>query len=431
MSESPHGSRRPLRGLLTMRPHPEERPEGSCLEGWKVVLTFCLTFVLAMAGAMPSSAADSNPTERLGEIERALEKSRRDEAEIRRRAQELEGEAWRVQRDLVTAAQVIQDLEAEALGLEGELTQLTAAEAEKREQVARNRNRAGRVLLALERLARHPPEAVLVSPLPPDDLVRSAVVLRTAVPVIEMESRALGAELDRLAKTRAEIASKKRALTQAVTALEVQKRRLDSLMGTKREAVRVALAESKDVEGRMGRLAREAEDLKALLDRIEDDRRAREAKAVVPAPAPPEPVAGLGRPLAEPKGQLLYPAIGRLVGSYGQPTESGMTRRGLVIETRPGAAVVAPHGGSVVFAGLFRAYGLLLIIEHGEGYHSLLAGLWRIDAEVGQKLLGGEPIGAMGDDASGKTALYVELRLKGQPVNPVPWLAARKGKVSG
>ena len=402
------------------------------LGGGRVRAVRNVVFVLLLAAAVASvEAADSSPTQRLGEVERALEKSRRDETEIKRRAQELEGEVGRAQRDLVTAAHVIQDLEAEALGLEAELAQLAKAETEKRGQIAQNRDRIGRVLLALERLARHPPEAVLVSPLPPDDVVRSAVVLRTAVPAIETESKALGVDLERLAKTRADIAVKKRDLTQAVSALEIQKRRLDTMMGTKREAMRVALVESKDVETRMGRLAREAEDLKALLDRIEDERRAREARAPAPAPAGPALVTPPGRPLAEPKGQLLYPAVGRIVGSYGQPTESGLTRRGIVIETRPAAAVVAPHGGSVVFAGLFRAYGLLLIIEHGEGYHSLLAGLGRIDAEVGQKLLGGEPIGAMGEDADGKTALYVELRLKGQPVNPIPWLAARKGKVSG
>jgi septal ring factor EnvC (AmiA/AmiB activator) len=85
----------------------------------------------------------------------------------------------------------------------------------------------------------------------------------------------------------------------------------------------------------------------------------------------------------------------------------------------------------VVFAGPFRAYGLLLIIEHSGGYHTLLAGLSRIDATVGQRLLSGEPVGIMDPAADASPSLYVELRRNGQPINPLPWLAARKGKANG
>ena len=125
------------------------------------------------------------------------------------------------------------------------------------------------------------------------------------------------------------------------------------------------------------------------------------------------------------------PAVGRISGQYGEPLPTGTSRKGLDIETRPGAQVVAPYDGKVVFAGPFRAYGLLLIIEHSEGYHTLLAGLSRIDATVGQRLLSGEPVGIMDPAADASPSLYVELRRNGQPINPLPWLAARKGKANG
>ena len=128
---------------------------------------------------------------------------------------------------------------------------------------------------------------------------------------------------------------------------------------------------------------------------------------------------------------MSFPAVGRLVGRYGQATKGGLTRKGISVETLPGAQVVAPYDGRVVFADAFRGYGRLLIIEHGEGYHSLLAGLARIDTAIGQWVLAGEPVGVMGRTGKGKPTLYVELRRKGQPINPLPWLAARKGKVSG
>jgi len=90
------------------------------------------------------------------------------------------------------------------------------------------------------------------------------------------------------------------------------------------------------------------------------------------------------------------------------------------LETAPGAQVVAPFEGRIVYAGNFRGYGELLIIEHGEGYHSLLSGLARIDSAMGQWVVSGEPVGVMGRSDRGNPVLYVELRRNGHPINPLP-----------
>ena len=141
-----------------------------------------------------------------------------------------------------------------------------------------------------------------------------------------------------------------------------------------------------------------------------------------------------GRPFAQSQGSLAFPAQGRVVIGFGERDGSTETR-GLTIQTLPGAQVVAPYDGQVVFAGPFRDYGLLLIIEHGGGYHSLLAGLERIDSAVNQTLLAGEPVGVMARPGDGNPRLYMELRQNNRPVNPLPWLAAPTrtltGKVSG
>ena len=90
-----------------------------------------------------------------------------------------------------------------------------------------------------------------------------------------------------------------------------------------------------------------------------------------------------------------------------------------------------PFEGHIVFAGDFRGYGQLLIIEHGQGYHTLLSGMARIDGVLGQSLVAGEPVGIMGSPRNGKPSLYIELRRKGQPINPTPWMVAQKSKVKG
>lgn len=130
------------------------------------------------------------------------------------------------------------------------------------------------------------------------------------------------------------------------------------------------------------------------------------------------------------QGKMPYPARGKVVGQYGQTNDVGHVVKGITIQTRHDAQVIAPYDGQVVFSGPFRGYGLLLIIEHSEGYHTLLAGMARIDVAVGQRLLAGEPVGVMGPEDT-KPSLYVELRRNGQPVNPVPWLSAQKSKVTG
>jgi septal ring factor EnvC (AmiA/AmiB activator) len=138
------------------------------------------------------------------------------------------------------------------------------------------------------------------------------------------------------------------------------------------------------------------------------------------------------------RSSLTVPAAGRIVTRYGERRDraGGAARaQGIEIATRPGAQVVAPYDGKVVYAGPFRGYGRILIIEHGGRYHSLLAGLERIDAVVGQWLLAGEPVGVMagadGAASSRNPKLYVELRRTGQPINPLPWLAQTGDKVRG
>ena len=119
------------------------------------------------------------------------------------------------------------------------------------------------------------------------------------------------------------------------------------------------------------------------------------------------------------------PARGQIIARYGQSDGLGSAQKGIVLRTRPRAQVVAPADGVVAFAGSFRGYGQLLIMEHSGGYHTLLSGMSRIDATVGQRILAGEPVGVM--DSSEDPNLYLELRQDGQPINPLPWLTAGKG----
>lgn len=202
-----------------------------------------------------------------------------------------------------------------------------------------------------------------------------------------------------------------------------------------REAEIRAAKEKHDAEVAAAKAARQAEQeaaRRAKEAQANADRAAREANAAAAKAAPDQQAVAVhsGRPFSRAQGEMLFPARGRIVARFGQLNETSSPSKGITIQTRSGAQVVSPYDGQVVFSGPFRGYGLLLIIEHGEGYHTLLAGMARIDSAVGQRLLTGEPVGVMAE-SEGKPLLYVELRRNGQPVNPLPWLTARKTKVTG
>ena len=137
------------------------------------------------------------------------------------------------------------------------------------------------------------------------------------------------------------------------------------------------------------------------------------------------------------KGQLPLPAQGRQIMAFGEKNQFGRLSRGVVIETRYSATIISPSDGWVVYAGEFRSYGQVLIINAGGGYHILLANLARTDVEVGRFVLAGEPVGAMSSNVVGKTqdtapVLYVEFRNKeGQSIDPTPWWADGSQKVQG
>ena len=172
--------------------------------------------------------------------------------------------------------------------------------------------------------------------------------------------------------------------------------------------------------------------------------------AVVPRPQGPSialepqssPPVNHGRmapatPFHRAKGQLPLPVAGRRLISFGEKNQLGRVTNGVVLETRAGAQVTSPCDGWIVYAGEFRSYGQVLIINAGGGYHVLLAGLSRIDVEVGRFVLAAEPVGTMSSNSKGKgqdaaPVLYVEFRNKdGQTIDPEPWWAESSRKVQG
>ncbi len=452
-----------------------------------------LSAALALNFAEPGLAEDS-VTEDLAtqnieitgqaliKTEDALVAGRRAKAELDTQVSEIKHEVHRVRRELVDAAAVAQNLEANISALESHLSTLEIERGEKQLTLSRRREELTRTLAALQRIGRTPPDLLIFLPASIQEISHARLLLGAVAGQLDARTDLLGDQLRGLARISEEIFAQRRLIDNEAERLEAQRSHLGLLLAHKIQIYNRTEAQQVEAEATLARLAAEANTLQELLNRLVNEdvrRRNLERRAAVepvntgpaesatsdrtlaeitpPAegefsmvvsldaeqPAEDENSRGGGQveqivalvpvrpPASAARGKFSIPARGHFVSKFNETTALGLTTKGIVIETRATAQIVAPYDGRVAFAGRFREYGLLLIIDHGEGYHTLLAGVGRIDVLLDQRVLAGEPVGVMESFAEAKPRLYVELRRDGHPINPLPWLAAETIKVSG
>lgn len=307
------------------------------------------------------------------------------------------------------------------------------------------------VLGALQRMGLNPPPAILVKPEDALSSVRSAILLGAVVPELRAETEILMADMKEMSRITASIEAERQKLVASVGEQLAEKKRLGLLQQAK-QRLQVE-AEAALVEERMKSedLAARASSLKELIASLEqqaeksrkdseaamsaktaEERRAREAEL---AALPEANKLTAAAPFSALRGQIALPVTGRIKWRFGAKDDNGGVMLGDTVATQSGAIVTAPADGSVLYAGPFRSYGQLLILNAGGGYHVVLAGMGRISVSLGQSVLAGEPIGAMGEARVASTSapangnigpeLYVEFRKDGKPVDPTPWWADR------
>ncbi len=433
-----------------------------------------LAVITAMiaGGAMPSFAQSvSKVDSQLDKLESQLSEQQKQEEFLARKSRELWTEEQALQSEAISVARRTQRLETTLTDLEDQLDDLEVREKHASTSLEDKAGQYARILMALQRLSTTPPEAVIALPTSPQDTLRSAILLKAALPGVEQHARDLRAELTEIATLREDIRTRRSEMASATDELQQERQSLAALLGEKRKLRSETEAEAKMASRAVNELADKARSLGDLLTslkkradgvpipRIRPERQIaknveqpakpspsttiaknepptpppeKNAPAQKPTPADDEEFA-VGSSISLAHGQLRMPASGKVVTLFGErskgPDGLAVTHsKGIEIDTRARAQVVSPFDGKVVFAGPFRGYGRLLIIEHGEGYHSLIAGFDRLDSVVGQYLLAGEPVGIMGEISP---KLYLEMRHDGEAVNPLPWLASKNGKVSG
>jgi murein hydrolase activator len=372
------------------------------------------------------------PDEAEAQLARAARESRRAQSRAARLTREAEAAteaATRTAREAAALAARIQQAEADievararhAL-VRGERAALTARLAEKQEPTAR-------LAAALQTAARRPLALSALQPGSLKEVVYVRAVLDSAVPQIRARTAGLRAELDRGRALEADAARALAELRDSEQILRTRRADLAALENQQRIASRNARgAASREAERALG-LAEEARDLDGLVERLDDIATLRRELAALPGPvlrprdlsaalvadAAPTPSAS---PSAPPRDFQL-PVDGRTLLGFGALRDSGLASTGLVLAPVAGAQVVAPARGRVAFAGAYRGFGRIVIIEHDGGWTSLVTGLARTDVAVGDTVIGGSPVGVAG----GREApVSFELRRDGAPVNPLQYL---------
>ncbi|MER8500481.1 murein hydrolase activator EnvC [Mesorhizobium sp. M0590] len=359
---------------------------------------------------------------------------------------------------LIQSAMTEQKLGQDIEDIGGKLEGLKAQGQKIRASLAARRDVLAEVLGALQRMGLNPPPAILVKPEDALSSVRSAILLGAVVPELRQQTDMLLADLKEQSRVTASIEAERARLTAAVGEQAAEKKRLGMLLEAKQKLAadtQTALAAEKQ---RSATLAAKAGSLKELIASLEADRARKAADAAkaaeqktadadkgpASAAAPTElaslPVPESNRltaaaPFSALQGQIALPVTGRIKRRFGADDGNGAVMLGDMVATQSGAIVTAPADGNVLYAGPFRSYGQLLILNAGDGYHVVLAGMSRISVASGQSVLAGEPVGAMGEARVASTSaskngnatpeLYVEFRKDGKPVDPAPWWADR------
>lgn len=392
------------------------------------------------------------------EVTRAQQKSAADlQEKLKADIAAIGQDRSKLNQQLIDIAARVREIETKIGDTENRLRPLDAREQQIRTSLDARRSEIVEVLSALQRAGRRAPPALLVRPEDALKSLRTAMLLGSVVPDMRARADKLVGDLSELVTLRKNIATERDQLAVDRDKIKEDQTRLASLID-ERQKKQSAAEKDMEAEGvRALTLSRQVDSLQGLIAKMEQDLKSA-AKAAATASLQGAPAAlSNGKPnlralkdpgrlspavaFASAKGLFALPVNGTRIREFGGSDGVGGVQKGISLASRAGAQVTTPCDGWVVYAGPFRSYGQLLILNAGGGYHVLIAGMERISVSIGQFVLTGEPVATMGSTSQvasvlaaspSQPVLYIEFRKDGTPIDPGPWWAANEGeKVRG
>jgi murein hydrolase activator len=359
----------------------------------------------------------------------ALAKTQSDQAEVRAKqleakASEASDEVDRVRTRMAALAARIQATEADITTAEKRVNLIEKLRAEQRDRLAAKQEPVVRLLAALQMLSKRPMILSFVQPGSTNDLVHVRAVLETMIPQIRARTEGLRTEIARSQNLKA-------TADRAISLLKDSEQKLEGQRTTlSTEAARYRTQYQKFTQGAMLEqdraiaMGEKARDIVDLIDQLGLAAEVGSQLATLSGPLlrPAQPSDSNAVPINTADGRAQFssyrlPVTGTLVRGLGEVSSAGVRARGLTIATRPGAQVIAPAGGRVIFAGTYRGYGKIIIIDHSSGWTTLVTTLSTLDVRIGDQVDQGTPLGKAGND---RPTITVELRKGANPVDITP-----------
>ncbi|MFD1747188.1 murein hydrolase activator EnvC family protein [Rhizobium helianthi] len=387
----------------------------------------------------------------------SADKTRSIESEIA----ELDKSSASIRQALIDSAARRKELDAKIHASERKLADLKVKQDGIRASLRERRGVLAEVLGALERMGRNPPPALLVTPEDALGSVRSAILLGAVVPGMRRQAEKLMADLQGLADLELQVAAEKGKASEAISATLEEDKKMDLLLAENRRQQESRTATLADERRRSQELASKATNLEGLIQSLESEissvreamyRAKREeerqkqltveerekARELAESGVPDKNRIAPAYPFESLKAKLGYPLAGDLLRSYGDADGTGHPARGITLAASAGAVVTAPADGTVVFAGAFRSYGQMVILNVGDGYHLVMTGMDKVNVQPGMFVFSGEPIATMGEKRvasatalaleTDRPTLYIEFRKDGNPVDSKPWWSRETGR---
>jgi septal ring factor EnvC (AmiA/AmiB activator) len=452
------------------RPYAASRQRAFVLSATRSVVLLSAG-LLVLTGLAPAAAQVAAPSPQAAAVspdiirqrEQELEAAREQQRKAAELQQKLKADIAAIGQDrsklnqqLIDGAAQVRTVETRIGDAEARLRPLDAREQQIRVSLDSRRSEIVEVLAALQRAGRRTPPALLIRPEDALQSLRTAMLLGAVVPELRGRAEKLSSDLGELVALRKTIATERDALARDRDKSKDDQLRLAALVD-ERQRKQSAIEKDMEAEGaRAITLSKQVDSLQGLIAKMEQDLKSA-AKAAVLASLQGAPAAPNGKPnvgglkdparlspaiaFASARGLLAFPVNGSKIRDFGGSDGAGGVEKGISLATRAGSQVTTPCDGWVVYAGPFRSYGQLLILNAGGGYHVLIAGMERISVNIGQFVLTGEPVATMGSTSlvasilattASQPVLYVEFRKDGTPIDPGPWWAANEGeKVRG
>lgn len=397
-----------------------------------VVLLLSMVFFLSVSHA-EDTVSGATAHKALEEIRQSISLSRERVAFLAHQVERLKKDQRALSDELIKAAKIERTVANDIAEREEKLKKMIVKRAQVHQSLKNRRAEFAEVLAILERMGLNPPPALLVRPEDVLASVRSSVLLGAIVPQMQEKTQALTESLKELTNLSNAITMEYTALKTKMQNQAEQRKHLELLLDKKAKLQKKSEEELIEQQQKNIALVKKAQSLEELI--LELDRQSKLSSDVSVQVRKNLQLLEQSN-FESRKGSLLFPVLGKKIQRINHSSQ--ITRFGEMIETESEAVIIAPADALVAFAGPFRSYGQLMILNVGNGYHIVLIGMSKINVTQGQFVLSGEPLGTMGMQFIansvaldiGKTApiLYIEFRKQGKPVNPTPWWRTEKTK---